>query len=83
MQTEPVDADSHLVEIMITANHLHPVAQVFSVPSSVSVLEGPSVLEHLNRIVTIETLGMPILGRKDGLISVSYTHLTLPTIYSV
>ena len=68
MQTEPVDADSHLVEIMINANHLHPVAQVFSVPSSVSVLEGPSVLEHLNRIVTIETLGMPILGRKDGLI---------------
>ncbi len=68
MPTEHVDAGSRLVEIMIAATHLHPVAQIFSIPSSVSVIEGPSTLEHLNRIISIDTLEMPILGRRDGLI---------------
>ena len=61
-------ADNHSVEIMDIANHLHPVAQVFSIPSSVSVVEGVSTLEHLNRIVSIDTLKMPMLGRIDGLL---------------
>ena len=68
MQTGRVAADSHSVEIMDNANHLHPVAQIFSIPSSVSVVEGESTLEHLNRLVSIDTLGLPMLGRKDGLL---------------
>ena len=67
-QTGHVDAGSHSVETMGNLNHLHPVAQVFSVPSSVSVVEGASTLEHLNRIVSIDTMNMPVLGRHDGLI---------------
>ncbi len=53
---------------MTNSEHLHPVAQVFSVPSSVTVVEGISTLEHLNRIVSVDTLEMQLLGRKDGLI---------------
>lgn len=68
MQTGHVAAVSRSDEIMIDASHLHPLAQVFLVPSSVSVIEGKSCLEHLNRIVSIDALGMPQLGRKDGLI---------------
>ena len=67
-QTGHVDAGSHSVETMGNVNHLHPVAQVFSVPSSVSVVEGASTLEHLNRIVSVDTMNMPVLGRHDGLI---------------
>ena len=53
---------------MANSEHLHPVAQVFSVPSSVTVVEGVTTLEHLNRIVSVDTLEMQLLGRKDGLI---------------
>jgi len=53
---------------MNNANHLHPVAQIFSIPSSVSVVEGESTLEHLNRLVSIDTLGLTMLGRIDGLL---------------
>tara|TARA_B100000029_G_scaffold93465_2_gene83474 strand:- start:2299 stop:3210 length:912 start_codon:yes stop_codon:yes gene_type:complete len=53
---------------MDNANHLHPVAQIFSIPSSVSVIEGESTLEHLNRLVSIDTLGLHMLGRRDGLL---------------
>ena len=48
--------------------HLHPLAQVFVIPSSVSVIEGGASLEHLNRILSVETLELPLLARKDGLI---------------
>ena len=48
--------------------HLHPLAQVFVIPSSVSVIEGGACLEHLNRILSVETLELPSLARKDGLI---------------
>ena len=61
-------AGSHSVEIMANLNHLHPVAQVYSIPSSVSVVEGPTTLEHLNRIVSIDTLDLPLFGRRDGLL---------------
>jgi len=53
---------------MDNSNHLHPVAQIFTIPSSVSVVEGETTLEHLNRLVSIDTLGLPILGRRDGLL---------------
>ncbi|MEC7706762.1 MAG: hypothetical protein VX723_02255 [Candidatus Thermoplasmatota archaeon] len=68
MQTGHVAAVSRSDETMIDASHLHPLAQVFLVPSSVSVIEGKSCLEHLNRIVSIDALKLPLLGRKDGLI---------------
>lgn len=45
---------------------LHGIAELMSLPCSVSVLRGESALEHLNRSLTVDTIGMPEKGRLDG-----------------
>tara|TARA_B100000029_G_scaffold205125_1_gene203091 strand:+ start:9664 stop:10617 length:954 start_codon:yes stop_codon:yes gene_type:complete len=67
MQTGHADAASRSDETMSGA-YLHPLARVHVVPSSISVVEGATCLEHLNRIVSVETQELPVLGRADGLI---------------
>ena len=45
---------------------LHGIAEVMSLPCSVSVLKGRSSLEHLNRSLTVDTTGMLDKSRLDG-----------------
>ena len=61
MQTGHAGAANRLDETMSGA-YLHPLARVYVVPSSISVVEGATCLEHLNRIVSVETLELPVLG---------------------
>ena len=45
---------------------LHGIAEVMSLPCSVSVLKGRLSLEHLNRSLTVDTTGMLDKSRLDG-----------------
>ena len=41
------------------------------------------LFDNAPHLVTVLPFMIPITTGKDGVVSVSYTHLTLPTIYSV
>ena len=45
---------------------LHGIAEVMSLPCSISVLKGSQALKHLNRSLTVDTTGMLDKGRLDG-----------------
>ena len=47
---------------------LHPLAEVFVVPSSISVVKGADGLEHLNRTLTADVSGLRLQGRQDALL---------------
>ena len=52
--------------------------------AGVTMNEGLALVEPLLKGQTIESKGMVLIGTVEGdLHAVSYTHLTLPTIYSV
>ena len=59
------DADSPSVERM-SRTDLHGIAEVITLPCSVSVLKGRSSLEHLNRSLTVDTTAVLDKGRLDG-----------------
>ena len=59
------DVASPSVERM-SRTDLHGIAEVMSLPCSVSVLKGRSSLEHLNRSLTVDTTGMLDKSRLDG-----------------
>ena len=64
-QIDHVDAVSPSVERM-SRTDLHGIAEVMSLPCSISVLKGSQALKHLNRSLTVDTTGMLDKGRLDG-----------------
>jgi len=66
-QTVLADAVSLSVEHMPPLD-LHPVAEIIISPCSVSVLQGSTAIDHLNRILTVETSAMQFGDRLDGLL---------------
>ena len=53
---------------MSSESFLHPLAEVFILPSSISVVKGTDALEHLNRSLTTDTMQLGLHGKQDALL---------------
>ena len=68
------------------ANSLNELAMLFEQPGFPSIIGGGVTVDEKNPDAYIPALGFSVMGLPDRdyyLVAVSYTHLTLPTIYSV
>ena len=54
---------------------LHGIAEVITLPCSVSVLKGRSSLEHLNRSLTVDTTGTLDKSRFDGFLCTAHRRI--------
>ena len=53
---------------MSSESFLHPLAEVYILPSSISVVKGMGALEHLNRSLTTDTTQIELRGKQDALL---------------
>mgnify|MGYP001158610016 CR=1 FL=1 len=53
---------------MSNESFLHPLAEVFILPSSISVVQGTDALEHLNRSLTTDTTQLRLHGKQESLL---------------